>query len=130
MTGTGANVQTTYCGTTATTSLVATVAGSITYPQVEAGAYPTSPIVTGSAATGRSVDVPAAAGPLATGLAAGVSMWELKDEATGVVSRAAFAAGAFTYPVGKWYRLACAYNASVSLSYAAARAALPVGSGC
>ena len=67
---------------------------------------------------------------LAVALAAGVSMWELKDQQTGVVSRAAFAAGAFAYPVGKWYRLACAYNANVSLSYATARAARANGSGC
>lgn len=130
LTGTGANVRTTYCGTTATTSLVATVAGSITWPQVEAGAYPTSPILTGAASTGRAVDIPAAAGPLASALAAGPSMWEFEDEATKMISRTAYAAGAFPAPVGKWYRLGCAYKPGVSLGYATARAALPNGSGC
>ncbi len=132
LTGAGTSTRVSYSGTTSTTSLVNTLAnaGGITYPQVEAGAYPTSPIVTGGSATGRAVDVPAAAGPLAAALAAGPSMWELRDEQTGVVSRAAYAAGAFPFPVGKWYRLACAYRSGVSLSYATARAARPNGSGC
>ena len=129
MSGTGASVQTTYCGTTATTSLVATVAGSITYPQVEAGAYPTSPIVTGTVSFNRAVDVPAAVDGFATALHDGVSIWAMRDEATGVVACSAVDKNSATYPVGKNYRFIQAFKPAVSLGAATSLAASMTSAG-
>jgi hypothetical protein len=75
------------------------------FPQIEIGAFPTSVIVPITfGATTRSADVLSATGTLATQLAAGPSVWELQDQATGAITRASFAAGAFTFPTSKWYR--------------------------
>ena len=107
--GGGANVRTTYSGIAVTTSLVVTISGSITYPQVEAGSFTTYPIVTGAVAATRNADVIAASGSLASYLAYGPSIWEFKDEATGIISRTIYAAGTFNFPVGKWYRSFAVY---------------------
>lgn len=69
-----------------------------------AGATPDSYIPTTTVAVTRAADVPTSASPLTALLAAYPSVWELQDEATGVITRAQYAAGTFTYPVGKWYR--------------------------
>jgi len=73
--------------------------------QVNSGAHAGSyiPNLTASTVT-RAADVPASASPLTALLAAYPSVVELQDEATGVISRAQYAAGAFTFPTGKWYR--------------------------
>jgi hypothetical protein len=72
--------------------------------QVEAGSFPTSFIPTTTVAVTRSADLLSAAGALVAQLAAGPSVWELTDLATGVTSRASFAAGAFAFPNNKRYR--------------------------
>jgi hypothetical protein len=79
---------------------------TLNFPQMELGAFPTSvifPPPTGGPVT-RSADLVSASGTLATQLAAGPSVWEMQDQATGVISRTSFAAGAFTFPTSKLYR--------------------------
>lgn len=62
MNGSGANVLTTYTFAASTTSFVTAVSGTITYPNVEAGAFATSHIPTTTAAVIRSADIPTLTG--------------------------------------------------------------------
>jgi hypothetical protein len=116
MNGTGANVRTSYTFTASTTSLVIAVSGTVTYPNVEAGSFPTSYIPTTSAAVTRSADIPSSSSPLTGYLAAGPSVWEFQDEATGVIARSAYAAGAFDWPVNRWYRSMGVYPSGTDTS--------------
>jgi hypothetical protein len=72
--------------------------------QLEAGSYQTSTIPTTTAAATRNADVLGSNAPLTGYLAAGPSVWEFEDQATGTIARSAYAAGAFNWPTGKWYR--------------------------
>jgi hypothetical protein len=84
---------------------------------LEPGTFATSLIrTTSSGAVTRSADVLSAASPLTALLAAGPSVWEFQDEATGTISRTAYAAGAFDWPVGKWYRSMGVYPAGTNTS--------------
>jgi hypothetical protein len=69
--GSGASVLTSATCTTSTTSLTATLSGSVTNPQVEAGGVPTSRIITGAASVTRAADIVAVVpgSTLATALA-------------------------------------------------------------
>jgi hypothetical protein len=78
--------------------------------QLEDGSYASSFVYTlSSAAVTRSADALSSNSPLTGYLAAGPSVWEFEDEATGTISRTAYAAGAFNWPTGKWYRSMGAY---------------------
>jgi hypothetical protein len=82
---------------------------NIAFHQASGGNFMSSYIpVTGSAVT-RGADALSSNAPLTGYLAAGPSVWELTDLATGVTSRTSFAAGAFTFPVDKLYRSMAAY---------------------
>ncbi len=72
------------------------------FPQAEIGGFVTSFI--NGAGTTRSADLLNSAGTLTTQLAAGPSVWEFQDQATDVISRVQYAAGAFNFPTSKWYR--------------------------
>lgn len=72
--------------------------------QGEIGSFPTSYIYAAGAATTRSADIVSATGALATQLAAGPSVWEMQDQATGTISRTSYAAGTFNFPTSKLYR--------------------------
>jgi hypothetical protein len=76
----------------------------------------TSYIPTTSAAVTRSADVPSSSSPLTGYLAAGPSVWEFQDEATGTIARSAYAAGAFNWPVDKWYRSMGVYPSGTDTS--------------
>ncbi len=66
------------------------------------------PTTTSTAVT-RSADLLSSTGTLTTQLAAGPSVWELTDLATGTISRTSFAAGTFTFPNNKLYRSFAVY---------------------
>lgn len=85
--------------------------------QAENGAFATSYIVVPTnVAVTRSADLVSATGTLATQLAAGPSVWEMQDQATGAISRTSFAAGAFTFPTSKLYRSFGVYPAGTDTS--------------
>jgi hypothetical protein len=83
----------------------------------QAGSFSTShiPIVAGTSTT-RAADSLTSAGTLTTQLAAGPSVWELTDLATGTTSRVQAAAGAFTFPVNKLYRSMAVYPSGTDTS--------------
>jgi hypothetical protein len=89
------------------------------HPQMETGANPTFPTsyfpaISGS--TTRGADALTSAGALTTQLAAGPSVWEMEDLASGTISRTSFAAGAFTFPINKRYRSFAVYPAATDTS--------------
>jgi hypothetical protein len=84
--------------------------------QFALGAFTTSYITTTSAAVTRSADVPSSSSPLTGYLAAGPSVWEFQDEATGTIARSAYAAGTFDWPVNRWYRSMGVYSAGTDTS--------------
>ena len=83
-------------------------------PQAEFTTYVSSLIIAPSSATTRSADLLSAGGTLATQLAAGPSVWEMTDLATGVTSRTSYAAGTFTFPINKLYRSFGVYPAATN----------------
>ena len=105
MTGT-AGARTIYAGTTASTSLVATVAGlsATSYPQVELGAFATSTIPQAGSPTARAADSLTSTGALSTALAAGPWAYTWTSEATLTTSCVTGAAGAFTWPSFGWIK--------------------------
>jgi hypothetical protein len=82
----------------------------------ELGSFVTSYIPTTTATVTRSADVPSSNSPLTGYLAAGPSVWEFQDEATGTIARTAYVAGAFNWPVNKWYRSMGVYSAGTDTS--------------
>jgi hypothetical protein len=81
---------------------------------MEAGTFPSNFIPTTAGGATRSADLLSSAGTLTTQLAAGPSVWELTDLATGVTSRTSFAAGTFTFPADKLYRSFGVYPAATN----------------
>lgn len=86
--------------------------------QLKLGSIADSYIATTSSSVTRNADaLTASSSPLSTQLAAGPSIWELTNISTGVTNRAIYAAGAFTFPTGYWYRSMAVYTASAPPSY-------------
>lgn len=112
MTG-SAGARTIYDGTTASTSLVATVSSLTTtaYPQVELGAFATSTIPQAGSATARSADSVSSTGALSTALAAGPWAYTWTSETTLTTSCVTGAAGAFTWPNYGWMKSLKVYKA-------------------
>lgn len=88
--------------------------------QLETGSSATSYIPTGATSVTRPAETLASAGALTTALAAGRSIVEWTDIATGVTSRQDFAAGGFSFATGKFYRYLAVYPPGVSSAYTGA----------
>jgi hypothetical protein len=84
--------------------------------QLEDNSFASSFVLTGAAVGTRSADLLSSNSPLTGYLTAGPSVWEFEDEATGTISRSAYAAGAFDWPVDKWYRSMAVYPTGTDTS--------------
>jgi hypothetical protein len=85
--------------------------------QNETGTSATSSIITTTASVTRAADVPGTNAPLTAQLAAGYSIIQTKNEATGTVARTAYAPGAFAWPAFGWVQSMAVYAPSVPASY-------------
>ncbi len=113
-----ANTTTQTTQTSAATSLVATDTGlsAESYPQVETGAFASSPIVTGASSVTRAADSLTLTGLLAALRVTNPIIVERQSEATGVVSRTLYAKNTFATQTGYWYRKLAAYPANTPIA--------------
>jgi hypothetical protein len=95
---------------------------------LEKSATPTSYVATTSPQT-RAADSVTPQGALAAAIAAGPTIIETKNEATGVIARSIIAKGGTVFQDGFWYRQICAYG-SKNPSTAYLNAHLTVGGPC
>jgi hypothetical protein len=93
--------------------------------------YPTSAIVNNtSGRVTRASDQLGASASLSDMLSEGWSLVEKMDEATGTITRTAYAPNTLIFPAGYWYRLVCVFDPTVSGSTVQGYAAASSGTGC
>jgi hypothetical protein len=105
--------------TSATTSLVATDTSltSTAYPQVEAGSFATSRIITSASSASRSADTIGVTGLLASLAVTSPIIVERQSIATGAISRTLYAKNTFAFANGYWYRKLGAWPANTPTAY-------------
>ena len=114
-----ANALTQTTRTSTTTSLVATDTSltATAYPQVEAGAFATSRVITGASSVTRAADTLGTTGVLASLATTNPIIVERQSEATGAITRTLYTKNTFAFANGYWYRKLAAYPANTPTTY-------------